>query len=570
MNPDAPAHLPGPDPPDRRTDPSRDVVRHAARDVPSGPRGSGPARATLVPARGFLFAVHRCTGCAACELACSTENELGWGRSWRRIVTLNPERRPGAPAFHLSLACHHCDAAPCVRECPTLALGRDAATDAVLINEARCIGCRYCSWVCPYDAPRFDDERSVMRKCTLCHHRLLVRAEPACVEACPTGALKFGPLVGEEATPGFPETPAKPRIRFTRAGRRARAPETTWELPSDVAASFAAARPLRPAVPISLRSELPLWLFTTAVAVLVGWVLAWAVAGTTAVGVGAGDAGAGAVVGEVGASGFRRVAPGTLRLRVHPTGFLTLATVALVVATLHLGRKVRAWRALANVRRSRLSREIAGFGMFVATCLAMLVWDSLGVGAASGAGAAAGPADPSSSGSAVAWLAAVDWALPWLAGAAGIVALFFVDRVYDPVRGELGRPLHSADVLLTGPAVAATLLETTPAFVALAAVKLVLYVRRMMVRPADPAAPSRRYDAGTTLFSGARRPRGAWLLGMQRVGLGLVLPPVVWSLGLAGWSGWGGWPLLLFLGGEMIDRAQLYEEAGAVRAPSVS
>ena len=125
-----------------------------------------------VVTRGFLFDVNRCTGCHACELACSTENELGWGRSWRQVVPFNEERRPGIPTFHLSLACNHCEEAPCMGQCPALAIGREPSTGAVLIDADRCIGCGYCSWVCPYDALRFDDDLSVMTKCTSCNHRL--------------------------------------------------------------------------------------------------------------------------------------------------------------------------------------------------------------------------------------------------------------------------------------------------------------------------------------------------------------------------------------------------------------
>ena len=63
---------------------------------------------------GFLFDAGRCTGCSACELACSTENELTWGTSWRHLVHFNPASHPDLPSFHLSLACNHCHEAPCV------------------------------------------------------------------------------------------------------------------------------------------------------------------------------------------------------------------------------------------------------------------------------------------------------------------------------------------------------------------------------------------------------------------------------------------------------------------------
>ncbi len=72
---------------------------------------------------GFTLDLNRCTGCRACELACSTENDLAFGQSWRRIETFNSERDPRAPHHHLSIACNHCENAPCVEACPTDALG---------------------------------------------------------------------------------------------------------------------------------------------------------------------------------------------------------------------------------------------------------------------------------------------------------------------------------------------------------------------------------------------------------------------------------------------------------------
>ena len=114
--------------------------------------------------RGFLLDLNRCTGCSACELACSTENALGWGRSWRRVMTFNEDRLPGLPSFHLSLACNHCAKAPCVEQCPARAIGRDDPAGTIQIDPDRCIGCRYCSWVCPFDATRFDEGACVMGK----------------------------------------------------------------------------------------------------------------------------------------------------------------------------------------------------------------------------------------------------------------------------------------------------------------------------------------------------------------------------------------------------------------------
>ena len=274
--------------------------------------------------KAFLFDPNRCTGCQACELACTIENELG-DQSWRRVSTFNTDHRPGAPTVHLSLACNHCAEPPCADACPALAYTKDAVTGLVTLHAERCIGCNYCSWACPYDAPRFDDDAGVMTKCTFCSHRQAEGLEPACVTQCPTGALGFGALDalhGVAGHPGLPTLEPGPSIRFV-PWRTAREPE-----PPPPAAETPPPEP----VPrkITLRAEWPLAAFTLMAAALVG---TWT------------------------ASAY-----GTLRL--PPFAFLAAVAFSLALSTLHLGRKWRAWRAILNFRRSWLSREVTLYGAF--------------------------------------------------------------------------------------------------------------------------------------------------------------------------------------------------------------
>jgi Fe-S-cluster-containing dehydrogenase component len=70
----------------------------------------------------------------------------------------------------------------------------------VLVNPDTCIGCKLCSWACPYGAREYDADDGVMKKCTLCVDRIYNEnlepedRQPACVRACPTGARHFGDL----------------------------------------------------------------------------------------------------------------------------------------------------------------------------------------------------------------------------------------------------------------------------------------------------------------------------------------------------------------------------------------
>ena len=152
----------------------------------SGRSGSRAA----APAPGFLLDLSRCVGCGACVLACRMENQVPEGVAWRRLLTLNHGRSPAGPTYHFTLACHHCQDPPCEKACPSGALEK-GADGVVRLREELCLGCRYCEMACPFGAPSYDALRGVMTKCHLCSHRLEEGLLPACVEACPTGALRY-------------------------------------------------------------------------------------------------------------------------------------------------------------------------------------------------------------------------------------------------------------------------------------------------------------------------------------------------------------------------------------------
>jgi len=134
--------------------------------------------------------MRRCVGCAACVLACKTENDVpeGYARDW--IVHTIRGRFPDLTQEIRSERCMHCANPPCVSACPT-GSSFIAEGGVVLVDPRRCTGCKACVASCPYDA-RYVHPEGHVDKCTFCVHRVRRGEDPACVTVCPTRALTFG------------------------------------------------------------------------------------------------------------------------------------------------------------------------------------------------------------------------------------------------------------------------------------------------------------------------------------------------------------------------------------------
>ena len=110
-----------------------------------------------------------------------------------------------AMTLHFPRSCLHCETPACVTVCPTGASFKRAEDGIVLVDEAKCIGCKLCSWACPYGAREYSPVEGVMKKCTLCIDRIYnenlpeSEREPACVQVCPTRARHFGDLGDPES-----------------------------------------------------------------------------------------------------------------------------------------------------------------------------------------------------------------------------------------------------------------------------------------------------------------------------------------------------------------------------------
>ena len=141
----------------------------------------------------MVIDLRRCIGCHTCSVACKAENRvpLGVYRSWVKIIEKG--NYPNISRHFLPTLCNQCDHPPCVINCPVQATWK-LDNGIIIIDEHRCIGCKYCLASCPYNARHINPLIPIVQKCYFCHHRVNAGLEPACVEACPARARIFGDM----------------------------------------------------------------------------------------------------------------------------------------------------------------------------------------------------------------------------------------------------------------------------------------------------------------------------------------------------------------------------------------
>ncbi|WP_145957577.1 4Fe-4S dicluster domain-containing protein [Labilibaculum antarcticum] len=335
----------------------------------------------------FIFNTNKCVGCMACVAGCSIENGTDLEVNWREVNCHNNLKHPSLPVFHFSLACNHCEDAPCMKNCPALAYTRDEKTGAIIHHAEACIGCKYCTWACPYDAPKFNENTKIVEKCNFCVDRISEGKRPACVEACPVGALEFGQKeITEEdlITPGFVNIGIKPSIQLIPLRE-----EHTTPAIENLDAVEISIEKLESYLPkaeskVSLDKEWTLVLFTLAVAGLVSWQASFLF--------------------------------GFLEMKLMP--FAIVSVLAIALTSLHIGKKLRMWRFILNLKGSWLSREIFSFSAFLGVTGLQIITDNQMIG--------------------------------FVAMAFGIFSLISVDRVYKFLKRKDGLVLHSGMVSLTG------------------------------------------------------------------------------------------------------------------------
>jgi Fe-S-cluster-containing dehydrogenase component/DMSO reductase anchor subunit len=303
----------------------------ARQRVPAAPPGTGSQYA-------FEVDLDACTGCKSCVAACQSLNGLDPGESWRTVGVLHGEGYRQT----VTTGCHHCLEPGCLAGCPVDAYEKDPVTGIVVHLDDQCIGCRYCTLTCPYEVPRYNERLGIVRKCDMCHGRLAEGEAPACVQACPNGAIaitivdrteRLASAVGAALVPSSPSSSITVPSTVYRSAR---------EVPRRIRAGDS-----HVVAPAARHLPLAVMLVLTQLAV-------------------------GALVADMAIGGGHRLAA------------LVVGVLALGASVLHLGRPQYAWRAVIGLRHSWLSREVVSFGAFagLATVDAVIAHPALDIGAA--------------------------------------------------------------------------------------------------------------------------------------------------------------------------------------------
>ena len=316
-----------------------DLAPHYRTLIPLTKPGSGEQYA-------FEVSLDRCTGCKACVSACHSLNGLDDGEAWRDVGMLHGGR--GTPGWQqtVTTACHHCEDPACMNGCPVGAYEKDADTGIVRHLDDQCIGCSYCILKCPYDVPKYSKKRGIVRKCDMCHQRLAEGEAPACVQACPTEAIRIikVPATATATTDLLFQSTIKNQQSTTGAKRRwpeaIGHPSTTR--PTTRPTTRYIGRPIPESAVAADRDSLA--------PQHAHWPLVFMLMLT--------QAGIGLLAG--GRPSF----PVTLLAA-------TLFFAGMAASVFHLGQPLKAWRFFLGLRTSWLSREILAFSLFAPIPLAL-------------------------------------------------------------------------------------------------------------------------------------------------------------------------------------------------------
>lgn len=148
----------------------------------------------MVRAKGLLIDITKCVGCGECTRACAEVNHLPQEEAKQLSAThYTVVQSYNNDETNVRRLCMHCNEPTCVSACLVGAFTK-METGAVLYDESKCIGCRYCMQACPFEIPRYEWSSLSPRiqKCKMCYERVAAGGKTACSEACQFEATTFG------------------------------------------------------------------------------------------------------------------------------------------------------------------------------------------------------------------------------------------------------------------------------------------------------------------------------------------------------------------------------------------
>lgn len=284
----------------------------------------------------FHFDATACVGCHCCEVACNEQNNNPSDVKWRRVGELQSGTFPQVSHHFNSMSCNHCIDPECLKGCPTESYIK-FDNGIVYHEDETCIGCQYCTWNCPYEVPTFNKDRGIVTKCHMCHDKLEVGQTPACVQACPAGAIQIEVVNTKEwLEEGLQKEGIAPHLPNTDITK----PTTRYTLNE----AYENITPADEHIIKPNHAEWPLVFMT--------------------------------ILTQISLGGFAALTLGEL---THFIGFnlslpniwmmlavLLPAAIGLPLSALHLGRPILAYTAMKNIKTSWLSREALALGLFTA------------------------------------------------------------------------------------------------------------------------------------------------------------------------------------------------------------
>ncbi len=296
----------------------------------------------------FKIDLNQCSGCKSCVAACHSLNGLDEEESFRVAGTIHGGT-PVEPYLQtVTSACHHCIDPACLKGCPTKAYEKDPVTGIVKHLDDQCIGCQYCTLMCPYDVPKFNASLGIVRKCDMCTQRLADNEAPACAQSCPTQAISITivntqDVIKKAESGDFIEGAPTPEITQPTTQYISNKKIPTNSISSDY-------------YDVQLQHA-----HFSLIALLIFSQLSVGILGT-----------------KVLATLFGASDISALESSILLSITTLIGGLAIVLSTFHLGRPLGAFRAILGIKTSWMSREVFMIGNYMGAVIATLMVSAIG------------------------------------------------------------------------------------------------------------------------------------------------------------------------------------------------